>query len=111
MNQLENNIARSFRFAKSDIIKLQSDVIGLSQSQERLVEVLTDLKTRLKELGKRLKGNGNGKKHVFVASKAGKKFHIKECPYAKNIKPKFKLVFKTKTTALNKGFKPCRCVA
>jgi hypothetical protein len=113
MDQLRQNIVSSFRLAKSDIIKLQSDVIGLSQAQERIVEILDDIKEKQARISERLgdiKKNGNGKK-VFVASSDGKKFHIKECPFAKNIKPKTKLVFKTKNSALNKGLKPCRCVA
>lgn len=46
----------------------------------------------------------------FVASKTGKKFHVENCIFAKNIKPKSKKIFKSKTAALNQGFKPCHCV-
>ena len=46
----------------------------------------------------------------FVAAKTGKKFHILACPFAKNIKPKYKVRFKSKTKALNEGYKPCNCV-
>jgi len=46
----------------------------------------------------------------FVASKSGKKFHIEACPFAKNIKPKYKVRFKSKVKALNDGYKPCTCV-
>jgi len=49
-------------------------------------------------------------KKVFVVSKEGKSYHIKACPFAKNIKPKRKLVFKAKKTAENKGYKPCKCI-
>jgi methylphosphotriester-DNA--protein-cysteine methyltransferase len=49
-------------------------------------------------------------KHThYLASKTGKTFHVKNCPFAKNIRPKSKIIFKTKTKALNKGYKPCKC--
>ncbi len=113
MNQLEENVVNSFRLAKSDIIKLQSDVIGLSQAQERMVEIMDNIKSKQSDLltVKKPVTNGNSHKKVFVVSENGKKFHIKECPFAKNIKPKSRIVFKTKATALNRGYKPCRCIA
>ena len=46
----------------------------------------------------------------FVAAKGGKKFHRPSCPFAKNILPKKKLVFKSKDAALNNGFKECKCL-
>ena len=50
------------------------------------------------------------KAKIFVSSQDGKKFHIPECPFAQNIKPKFKVTYKTKVKALNEGYKPCNCV-
>jgi len=47
---------------------------------------------------------------TYVASKEGKKFHVSNCPFAQNIKPKTKVKFKTKTRPLNLGYKPCSCV-
>jgi len=47
---------------------------------------------------------------TYVASKTGKKFHRTNCIFAKNIKPKSKITFKTKEAMLNKGYKPCDCV-
>ena len=133
MSQMKSNIINSFRLAKNDIMKLQSDVIGLSQSQERIVEILEEMKTyqlklyhkiREMELEKAqkkkpktitktktvIKKVGKRAKKVYVAPKGGKKFHLKECPFAQNIKPKNKVVFHSKTKALNEGLKPCKCV-
>lgn len=42
MNQLEQNIANSFRMAKSDIIQLQNDVIKLSEVQKDIINMLKD---------------------------------------------------------------------
>jgi hypothetical protein len=103
MKSIEKNILKSFNLAKSDIIQLQNKVIDLSRNQKVLVE-------RLEKLNQPVKKTVTKKSKTFVAAKEGKKFHIKECPFAKNIKPKSKLTFKSKNTALNKGYKPCNCV-
>ena len=47
---------------------------------------------------------------TYIASKEGKKFHMPNCPFAQNIKPKTRVKFKTKTRPLNLGYKPCSCV-
>lgn len=149
MDQLEQNIVNSFRLAKSDIIKTKNDVIELSKTQKRILEMLKDLNAKQVKLNQRVT-KLNGKKvakpkpvvktktrtvvkkvpvvkrvkvpvvkkiHVakraqktFVASKEGKKFHSVNCPFAQNIKPKHKKSYKSKTKALNEGYKPCDCV-
>ena len=106
MNQIEQNIMNSFRLAKSDIIKLQKSVIELSQAHERIAE-------RLDKMENRAPAAANGHKaarKIFVAPKEGKIFHVPNCPFALNIKPKHKIYFKSKNKALNAGFKPCRCI-
>lgn len=103
MKSIEKNILKSFNLAKSDIIQLQNKVIELSRNQRILVE-------RLEKLNKPATKTTPKRSKTFVAAKEGKKFHIKECPYAKNIIPKSRVVFKTKDSALNKGYKPCNCV-
>lgn len=127
MDILEENIMHSFRLAKSDIIKLQEDVIKLSQTQERLMEFLDALRanqTKSEQNVKELKAKIPRKQavkaavvkaakrasKVFVATKEGKGFHQTNCPFAQNIKPKNKITFKSRTKALNEGYKPCRCV-
>ncbi len=47
---------------------------------------------------------------LFVASRMSNKFHTPNCPFAKNILPENKVVFKSKEEALSHGFKPCKCV-
>jgi len=118
MNQLEENIVMSFKRAKTDIIGLQKQVIGLAKKQEQLMEMISKvhgkevrLESKVSQLKpKVIKVNGKRAKVEFVASKYGKKYHIKECPFAHNIKPKSKISFKSKTAALNKNYKPCECV-
>ncbi len=103
MKSIEKNILKSFGLAKSDIIQLQNKVIELSRNQRVIVE-------KLEKLNKPTKKTTTKKTKTFVAAKEGKKFHIRECPFAKNIKPKSKVTFKTKNSALNKGYKPCNCI-
>jgi len=117
----ENKLFNSFRLVKSDIISMQNELVGLSQAQERLLEEISKLKAsnaRLKQKSslKRIKikkvqhvSAKRAKKH-YVAAKGSKKFHVKECPFAQNIMPKHKINLKSKTGALNLGFKPCKCV-
>lgn len=123
IEQLEDNVKESFRLAKNDIIQLQRTAALLSENQERLLAWLNDtreketqLYQRVKDLKmvaamrkqKSLKVAKTNKK--YFASKNGKSFHIKSCPFAKRIKPKMKVIFKTKAKALNKGLKACECM-
>lgn len=48
------------------------------------------------------------KKSKFVASKKSNKFHKKSCSYAKKIKSKNKITFKSKAQAKKCGYKPCK---
>jgi len=113
MDQLELNIVESFRKAKSDIIKLQNQVIELSKNQERILELVKKSKetkiVRVREAPKVKIVNKRPSK-TYVASKEGKKFHIRDCIFAKNIKPKRLVKTKSKNAMLNKGYKPCVCV-
>jgi len=112
MNQ-EQKIIESFRRAKSDIIKLQNQIIDLSKKQEQLIEMIMNIKGEETELAQKVKDlkktNGKRKQKEYVASKEGKNFHIPECPFAHNIKPKTKIHFQSTTKALNEGYKPCEC--
>lgn len=113
MVKIETKIARSFRLAKADIIRLQNNVYNLSQSHDRamkaigeLREKLTDLNQQLRELRAMRNANGKG----FVAAEKGKSFHVPTCPFARNIKPSKRLYFANKAQAVKKGYKPCTCV-
>lgn len=129
MDQLEQNIVNSFRLAKSDIIALKSEVIKSSENQKKIIQQLDELRLRLVQLQNKsnkprvvvrreisspkiiTKTVFKTAKKRFVASKNGKDFHIRNCPFARNIKPKAKLHFHSKNAALNKGFKPCKCIS
>ena len=124
MNQLEQNIVESFRLAKNDIMELQTSLTALSQNQERIMEWVNDTRDKENQLYQRVKGLKTkatktkkpvaavrtSAKKKFVASKNGKTVHEINCPFAKNIKPKSKIVFNSKTKALNAGYKACNCM-
>jgi hypothetical protein len=120
MNQLEQNIVESFRLAKNDIMKIQEKIAELSANQERMMEWISDTRDKQVDLTEKVKARpvkadaavvtAKRTKHVYVSSKTGKKVHIESCPFAKNIKPKSRVYFASKTKALNKGLKPCECM-
>lgn len=119
MEQVETKIMNSFRLAKTDIIKLQERFMELKTSHARIIERIARLENekaiqpitiirKEKPLPQIIYSKTARK--TYVASKEGKKFHTNNCPYAQNIKPKTKIIFKTKTKALNLGYKPCSCI-
>lgn len=132
MNADEQKIKDAFKLAKTDIARLQRQVDLLEQKFDKVLDVLDTLKSHQLKVSQKVNTMSNkktkqriSKKPVkkktikktskrkykkYVASKSGKKFHIEECPFAKNIKPKYKIRFKSKTKALNQGYKPCNCV-
>ncbi len=79
------------------------------EAKVALVEAENVRKTKPKVVNKIVYKKGS-KSTSFIAAKDGKKFHRPSCPYAKNILPKKRLVFKTKDSALNNGFKECKCL-
>ena len=116
MEKVESNIVNSFRLAKADIIRLQGDYMELRMNQARILEKLARLESKkpVKKVkvvkAKKPVLKKHSVKKTYVASKEGKKFHVPNCPFAQNIKPKTTVKFKTKTKALNLGYKPCSCI-
>ncbi len=116
MEKVRSNIINSFRLAKADIIRLQGDYMELKMNQARILEKLARLESKkpLKTVkavkAKKPVLKRKSARKTYVASKLGKKFHLSNCPFAQNIKPKTRVKFKTKTRALNLGYKPCSCI-
>lgn len=125
MNQVEEKLIHSFRMVREDVIRLQRKILNMEQREAQIVRILKRIDVNEHELSEKIrKLNSLFKKPTprkiikitkkakitFVAPKEGKSFHRTNCPFAKNIKPKNSLKFKSKKTALNAGFKPCQCV-
>lgn len=49
-------------------------------------------------------------KRSYIASKATLRVHDKHCPFARNIKRKTKVVFKSRMTAFKRGYRACKCL-
>jgi hypothetical protein len=114
---IEQNLRASFREVKLDIISVKDQLLSLAEEQRDLRDLILNMEKKSSGKKKVIKKKVEIKavpktKHKttsFVAAKEGKKFHIKACPFAKNIKPKSKVSFKSKISALNQGYKPCEC--
>jgi hypothetical protein len=122
--QLENNVIESFKLAKQDIVKLYQNVGYLLGQVEQLKKENAYLITKVESISKKKRtvivktAKKVAKKTVtkraskkFLATKGGNKVHDTHCPFAKNIKPKNKVVFASKVKALNEGYKFCKCLA
>jgi len=108
MVKIQKNLMLSFGRVRHDIVKLQEQVLKLVETQEKLMDEVYSNKV---EGNKKIsKNTAKCKVKQFVASKTGEKFHIPECPFAKNIHPHSKVMFKSKKSALNAGYKPDVCV-
>jgi len=126
MVDIERSVIKSFNLAKRDIYDLKGKVENLMDMQRELQKRLGGLRAdevKLYEMfhkkspKKRAKAKAKKKKiiikrhhAIYVAPRGGHKFHLRNCPFAQNIKPKNLIRFKSKTKALNKGFKPCTCI-
>ncbi|MBT3865742.1 hypothetical protein HOF78_01415 [Candidatus Woesearchaeota archaeon] len=123
MNEVEEKLVRSFRMVREDVIRLQRKILNMEQREAQIVRILKRIDVNEHELSEKIRKLNSlfkkpatkkvikiTKKTTFVAPKNGKSFHKTNCPFAKNIKPKNSLKFKTKNAALNAGFKPCQCV-
>jgi peroxiredoxin family protein len=115
MKPIERNIVESFNMAKSDIKKLQSIIVKLNDDQKTLQNKVAVLEKKLngnKTVAKKVVKKATSKRHTtrFVSAKDSKKFHVEACPFAKNIMPKKRVYYKSKTKALNEGLKPCKCI-
>jgi hypothetical protein len=107
----ENALKASFARVKQDILRMQAQLLEISSVQ-------TEILSRVSEMNKEDFFSKNKssikcptpRKKVYVASKSGKIFHVPECPFAKHIKPKSIVKYKTTDAALNEGLKACECV-
>ncbi len=97
---------------EAQIRALQEETKELRARNLELARRVTEMNiARVKAKHKTVARRVTKTKKRFVASKTASKFHTKDCAFASNIKPKNRLTFASKNTALNNGFKRCACVA
>ena len=114
-NKFKQNVQNSFARTKNDMYNLYEHI-------QFLYREIEDLKMRNDMITQKLSILKNSvsmeksvsyieRKDIFVSSRSSSKVHKESCAFAKNIKPKNKVRFASKNTALNKGLKRCACVA
>lgn len=106
VDQIEDNVKFSFALVRSDVLALQNDIMGMRASQRTIMQAVNQLNAKIEKLeGKKTK------KKKYVSSKASKKYHIEECPFAHRIKASNKVVFKNELDAVNESLTACECAA
>jgi hypothetical protein len=97
--------------------KLYDQIKNIEKKATKIGKIDKQLRNKIEQINKKVSKKTkvtikktSKKVLTYISTKDGKKFHIKQCPFAQNITPKNKLIFKTKTKALNQGLKPCKCV-
>lgn len=115
MQTMEDNVIRSFNDVKRDISTLSKHLQEHKDMMKTLNNNQKILLERIRALEKvtkiPVKNNKVSKKNnQYVGAVTSKKLHDKNCPFAKNIKPKNKVIFISKTKAKNEGYKLCDCL-
>lgn len=112
-NVMESNLVESFNKVKLDVNTLSSFaeehrgmVKTLHSNQRKLLEKIQALEAEL--VKKKPIPNANG--NTYVGAATSMVLHHTVCPYSKNIKPKNKVIFKTKRKAKNQGYRLCDCL-
>jgi chromosome segregation ATPase len=104
---------------EADVASVESkNELANSDADSRLSTVESNSRWLISRLNEQRKAVASHVSHMkaparrktYLASKKGKKFHVKNCPFSQNIKPKTKIIFKTKAKAFNKGYKACSCI-
>ncbi len=116
-NQISvENVRSSFQLAKKDIYVLYKHVNIVKKEIEELKRANTHLTKQLlskpiKKSTKKVVRSTKRTTKTYVASKTGKKVHQANCLFARNIKKGNRVLFRTKTKALNENYKLCSCLA
>jgi len=131
---LENNVKQSFSNTKTDVVELKNQMKQVSEAIKQINANIAKLGDNQKVLLAKLENaakvpmpekaekvieksiivtSAKSQKQQakeFIASSSSYKLHDPVCPFAKNIKPMNKVVFRTKAKALNLGYKLCDCM-
>ncbi|MFH1682355.1 MAG: hypothetical protein ABIA37_01020 [Candidatus Woesearchaeota archaeon] len=121
--ELEQNVINSFQLVKEDVRRLFENTKFILEQIEELraenrqlrmgagkdtTKVIT---VQAAKPSKTVRITKARQMKNFVASKTGKKVHSPNCLHAQNISKENKVIFTTKTKALNAGYKLCSCLA
>ena len=122
--ELEQNVINSFQLVKEDVRKLFENTKFILEQIEELREENKQLRMQAgKPVAakvitmqpakpiKTVRVTKARQMKNFVAAKNGKKVHSPNCLHAQNISKENRVIFTTKTKALNAGYKLCSCLA
>lgn len=118
--QFEQNVINSFHFAKKDIRELYEHMSFVLGQLEGLRKENNYLHQKVEELQKKKRKVRKASNTVkaakvqskkYVAAITSNKVHDSNCPFAKNIKPENKITLQSKASALNQGYKICKCLS
>ena len=98
MRKLQANITRSFGFVRQDIIALTNRIAHLEMQLGEALHQIEVLK------GSSPKSTPSAKKH-YVASKKGPTAYPEGSFHANNIKRENRIIFTSKTQAIQRGYK------
>ncbi|MBU0456789.1 MAG: hypothetical protein KKD75_01470 [Nanoarchaeota archaeon] len=107
----EETIVKSFQLAKKDIFNLYEHFNAMKSEVEMLKIKNQQLALEVAQFKPVVKNVKQVANKQYIASKSGKKVHQANCLFARNISKENKIIFRTKTNALNEGYNLCSCLA
>lgn len=125
------NIAELLNDVKTSFVEVKKDVADTRFELDRLKVVLQEIRNNERLINQKINGlekvgfrkvkkparvssirvvSRSYRRPKFVGSISGRILHETRCPFAKNIKPRNRVKFGLKNTALNKGYRLCNCL-
>ncbi len=114
VNPFEEKIKASFMLTKKELAEIKSGISDLTAELHRISEKNKVLFAKVSKARpvKKVSIVRSSKKRAskFIGARNSMLLHDPKCPFAKRILPKNRVVFRSKTKALNLGFKRCECL-
>ncbi len=126
ISNVHNKLLDAFNKVKRDVHTLkdlarnQNERIAALQNNEKAllvrirkleteIDKLNSKKSQVKVVEKVVKKTVP-RKRKYYGAKTSMKLHDEDCPFAKNIKPENKVVFRSKVKPFNMGYEACTCL-
>ncbi len=114
ISNVVRNIRASFAMVRRDVAETKFGVSTLKDEFDSLKNRIAMLERKLVE-SRAVRAttafvSRSHRRRSFVGSRGGGLFHDVNCFFAKNVRPKNKVVFSSRAAALNRGFRQHDCV-
>ncbi len=119
LDKVVKNVSLSFTLARKDIESLRLRVSELTGALNQVAEAQKSMAARLASY----ENSGKSKSSIilaprisarrpafFLGAASTMKVHEPSCPFAKNVLKSNKVVFRSKSQAFRKGYRPCQCL-